>query len=57
MDDVVILEGDDLEKFFEHIANAASSGRVRKLRFAVDDGLKIKVNEYVWSPPYGKMDN
>lgn len=56
MQDIVILEGDDLKKFFEHIGNAAESNRVYRLRFAVEDGIKIKVNEYVWSPAYGKME-
>lgn len=57
MDEVAILEGEALERFLEHMQNAINSGRVRRLRFAVDGGLKIKVNELVWSPPYGKMDD
>lgn len=56
MKDVVILEGDDLKRFLEHL-NTVFDGDVYRLRFAVDGGVKFKVNEEVWSPPYGKMDN
>lgn len=57
MENIVILEGDDLKRFFEHMQSAVEVGRIHRMRFAVDGGLKFKVNEYVWSPPYGKMDN
>lgn len=57
MKDIVILEGDDLKRFLDHIKHAINDDRVYRLRFAVDGGLKFKANEYVWSPPYGKMDN
>lgn len=57
MKDIVILEGDDLQRFLDHMKNAAESNQVRRMRFAVEDGLKVKVNEFVWTLPYGKMDN
>lgn len=55
MENVVILEGDDLKRFLEHIQDAIANDRVYRMRFAVDGGIKFKVNEYVWSPPYGKI--
>lgn len=61
MNDIVIFEDDDLEElinFFAKVAKtrATNSGReIYRMRFAVDDGLKIKVNEGMWSPPLAKM--
>lgn len=56
MKDIVILDGYELKKFLEHMQNAINSDQVHTIRFAVEDGLKIKVNQHVWTPPYGKMD-
>lgn len=58
MKDIVILEGDDLKRFLEHLESVVESkDRVYRLRFAVDGGVKFKVNEYVWSPPYGEVQD
>lgn len=54
MKDVVILEGEQLKRFLEHLENV-HDGDVYRLRFAVDGGVKFKINEQVWSPPYGEM--
>lgn len=56
MKDIVILEGDELKRFLEHLEHVFD-GDIRRVRFAVDAGVKFKVNEEVWSPPYGKMDD
>lgn len=55
MENIAILEGDDLKRFLEHVQSEIDAGRIYRMRFAVDGGLKMKVNEYVWSPPYGKV--
>lgn len=57
MDNIAILEGEALKRFLAHMQSEIDAGRIYRMRFAVDGGLKMKVNEYVWSPPYGKMDN
>jgi exosome complex RNA-binding protein Rrp42 (RNase PH superfamily) len=28
---------------------------IRKVSVAIDGGVKVKVNEYVWSPPMGEL--
>lgn len=56
MKDIVVLEGNDLEQFLTLLQDiAASSNRIYRLRLAVDGGIKVKVNEGVWTPPYGRM--
>lgn len=54
MDNTAILEGEDLKRFLEHL-NTVFDGDVYRLRFVVDGGVKFKVNEGGWSPPYGKV--
>lgn len=41
----------------DEIRRAINSPRTHTLRFSVDDGgVKIKVNQGVWSPPLGKVE-
>ena len=41
----------------EEIRRAINSPRTHTLRFSVSDGgVKIKVNQGVWSPPLGEVE-
>lgn len=54
MDEFYEITGSELQQLYAELRFADKSG-LRKLRVYVDgDNLKIKVNEYVWSPPIGK---
>lgn len=58
MDEFVLLEGDDLKAFMGYMLRALGDGGdvcVRRLRLAVDGGIKVKVNEYSWTPAYGEV--
>jgi len=56
---MIILEGSDLDSFLgsvgaiDHSVNAG--GDIRRISFMIDDGLKVKINEEMWSPPLGQL--
>lgn len=58
--DYVIFSESPLAALLIELQNITRDPNVYRLRFAIDEGgLKIKVNEYAWSPAYGtevKMD-
>jgi hypothetical protein len=54
MNEFVELEGTDLKELIRQ-ANMAGEQGAYKLRVAIDGGLKIKWNEYSWSPPMGAV--
>lgn len=59
MEPIVILTGEDLQCFLnmmEDAAHLADTQGVRSIRFAIDGGLKVKVNGGTWSPPIGRID-
>jgi hypothetical protein len=60
MDNIVIVEGadlDDLLPYLAKVAGAHADGQVFHVRFCVDSGgLKVKINERVWSAPMGRME-
>jgi hypothetical protein len=53
---MAIVENEQLETLIQTL-RAIADGRaeVRELRFAVEGGLKVKVNGGMWSAPYGRM--
>ncbi len=53
--DIAVLRAEQLREFIEYIAALAETG-VYELRFAIDDGLKVKVNNQTWSIPLGKIE-
>lgn len=54
MDEFYEVTGVQLQELYAELRFADITG-LRKLRVYVDgDNLKFKVNEYIWSPPYGK---
>ena len=59
MDEMVIFEGEDLDALLrqlEWIGERYAAADLRRVRFAFDGGLKIKVNEHTWSPPLGRYE-
>lgn len=57
MGPIVDVTGDDLAELLDELADLAGRYRDRAYRvsFAIDGGIKIKVNEYTWSPPMGEV--
>lgn len=62
MEPIVILESHDLNSFLgsvggiEHAKDAG--GDIYRMRFAIDgDGIKVKINEEMWSPPLGHIQS
>lgn len=54
---IVLVEGEQLDSLLSILADAATRpGLIRSLRFAIDDGIKIKFNSETWSPPYGEIE-
>lgn len=57
--DMVVLEGSDLDAFLGSVGaidhSARAGGDIRKISFAIDDGLKVKINEEMWSAPLGEV--
>lgn len=59
MDEMVIFEGEELDALMrqlEWIRDRKDAADLRRVRFALDGGLKIKVNEHTWSPPLGRLE-
>ncbi len=53
MDEFYEITGSELQQLYAELRFADKSG-LRKLRVYVDgDSLKFKVNEFIWSPPFG----
>ena len=62
MEPIVRLEGPGLTMLVQSIANVESripnGGGIYRMRFTIDDGgVKVKINEGVWSPPLGEIEN
>ena len=54
MEPIIVLEGVQLRAFLETLRN--ENRCFHKVSFAIDEaGLKVKINEGVWSPPLGKV--
>jgi hypothetical protein len=51
MDEIYELAGQDLNDLCDMLSLAS----VTKVSVTIDDGLKIKVNEGMWSLPLGKL--
>lgn len=49
----VELEGLELKLLLDRLAYRRDE--IYKLTFAIDGGLMVKFNEYIWSPPSGKV--
>lgn len=58
MDPIIVLEGADLRTLIQGIAAFASddSPTIYRMRFAIDGGLKVKVNEGMWTAPLGEVE-
>jgi hypothetical protein len=58
MEPIVIVEGDDLVRLMEVLAEITDEFRpgIYRLRFAIDGGIKIKANEGVWTIDYGRVE-
>jgi hypothetical protein len=56
--DIITIEGDALSAFLDGLAQVLIKGPVpRTIRVARDaDGIKFKLDEYIWSPPYPVAD-
>jgi hypothetical protein len=56
--DIITIEGDALSAFLAGLAQVLIKGPVpRTIRVARDaDGIKFKLDEYIWSPPYPEAD-
>jgi len=56
MSPIVELRGEALGVFLDSMQElAAGDWPPYVLRFAFDEGLKVKVNEHTWSPPMGEV--
>jgi hypothetical protein len=57
---IIDIEGTDLDRLrnlFRHLEDQFASDLVWKVAIAIDDvdgAFKVKVNESVWSPPFGR---
>lgn len=63
MEPIVIVEGDDLTLLCEALKDIlgdgtsdARPGYLYRLRFAVDEGIKVKANEGVWTLNFGRVE-
>lgn len=60
---IVVFKGEDLMTLQAIAADLAEGlmdlqNPIRKVRFWFDEGaLKIKINEYTWSPPLGTQED
>lgn len=60
MGPIVRLEGPGLSMLIQSIANVenriSGGGGIYRLRFAIDEGgIKVKINEGIWTPPLGSI--
>jgi len=54
--EMAIVEKRELETLIETLtAICKTEAGVHTLRFAVEGGLKVKVNSDMWSAPYGRI--
>jgi hypothetical protein len=54
----VILEGEELSDFLDYMRRITRDGTVDgvyRVRVAIENGVKVKVNEHTWSPPMGAV--
>jgi hypothetical protein len=54
MGPIVEISGTELAELIRQVKEAEEHG-VYMLRVAIDGGVKIKWNEYTWSPPMGTV--
>lgn len=54
--DITIIEGDDLT-ILAHYLGLDVSGTYRIRVSQSDNGIKVKVNEGIWSPALGRKEN
>lgn len=54
MNEIVEITGADLDMLLALMSKAADL-TTYKIRVAIDGGLKVKVNEEMWSRPYGAI--
>lgn len=52
---VVLVEGNALEDLIDELSRIARR-EPYAIRFAIDGGIKIKVDNGVWSPPLGQIE-
>ncbi len=53
MDTIIILYHEEIAR----LKSALNNGGTYKLRVAIEgNNVKFKTNEYMWSPPMGKLD-
>lgn len=56
MGPIVYVTGDDLAELLAEMRDVGMhSANVYRVSFAIDGGIKIKVNEATWSPPWGEV--
>lgn len=56
MGPIVDVTGDDLAELLAEMTDITGHrSHVYRLSFAIDGGIKIKVNEATWSPPMGEV--
>lgn len=53
MDEVVLVNGDELSALLDMLDAYRADGSIFQMFFAIDGGLKVKVNAGVWSAPMG----
>jgi hypothetical protein len=53
VNEYVKVEGQQLAELLEYLRAVVDFGVVDTLRVSVDGGLKIKVNQFSWTAPYG----
>jgi hypothetical protein len=54
MSAIITLTGSDLESFYQSLGIEEVPAEVYRLRVMVDgDCVKVKANEWTWSPPIG----
>jgi hypothetical protein len=58
MDEIVEFKGQELTELLDRLRSLVEDdghGSVHSIRFAVDGGLKLKVNNSTWTPPLGQV--
>lgn len=53
---VAVLEGDAIENLLALMRRVDRRSGTYRIQVCIDEGLKIKVDELVWSPPIGRVD-
>ena len=53
--DVAVVRGETMRNLIEHLQMAEEQGAY-EMRFAIDGGLKVKINNETWSVPLGTVE-